>query len=107
MKPLIPALAFILSASAALAEAPCENPSTQLCQKACAVLATKFVLAAHPQNHSAATPVRAAWGDNSDDNPGSAEIAQRLAGIAGLSLDYINALPLQQSKAAVVAYCPK
>jgi hypothetical protein len=107
MKPLLAALALILSASAALADAPCENPSTQLCQKACAVMAAKLVIATHPRSHSAATPVRAAWADNSDDNPGSAENAQRLAGIAGLSLDYINGLTLQQSKAAVVAYCPK
>jgi hypothetical protein len=48
MKPLIPAIALILSASAALADAPCEDPSAQLCQKACAVMAAKFVLATHP-----------------------------------------------------------
>jgi hypothetical protein len=107
MKTLLAAATLILSASAAMAGAPCENPSAELCQKACAVMAAKFVLATHPQSHATGTPVRAAWVDNSDDNPGSLENAQRLAASAGLSLDYINGMTLTQSRAAVLAYCPK
>ena len=49
MKTLLAAATLILSASAAMAGAPCENPSAELCQKACAVMAAKFVLATHPQ----------------------------------------------------------
>ena len=44
MNPLIPATVLLLSASAAMADAPCENPVAPVCQKACAVMGAKYVL---------------------------------------------------------------
>ena len=44
MKILIAALSLALTASAAMAEAQCENPRAEPCRKACAVMGAKFVL---------------------------------------------------------------
>jgi hypothetical protein len=106
MKTLVAAVTLILSASTAMAEAPCENPAAELCQKACAVMGAKYVLM-HQQSSRANASIHPVRADMSADNPGWRENAERLATIAGLSLDYIDGLTLQQSKAAVAAYCPR
>jgi hypothetical protein len=49
MKTLVAAVTLILSASAAMAEAPCQNPVAPECQKACAVMGAKYVLAMRNQ----------------------------------------------------------
>jgi hypothetical protein len=107
MKTLIAAVALTLSASAAMAEAPCENPVAQACQKACAVMGAKYVLSVRRKDAQPAARVQAVRVDSAEDNTGSLERAQHLARIAGLSLDYIDGLTLSQSKAAIAAYCPR
>lgn len=105
MRTLLAATALLLSASAAMAEAPCENPAAQICQKACAAMGAKYVLLLRERQLGAQVqPVRA--GDPLD-RTGSLENAERLARLAGLSLDYIDGLPAGQISRAIAAYCPR
>lgn len=68
MKTLISAVALILSASTAMAEAPCQNPVAPACQKACAVMGAKYILLI--RERSLATTVQV-----QNDNSGSLENA--------------------------------
>ena len=100
MKTLIAIVALLLSASTAVAEAPCENPVTPACQKACAVMGAKYVLLKHEPNLLTTARVQT-------DNVGSLDIAQRLVRFAGLSLPYIASLTVQQINGAITLSCPR
>jgi hypothetical protein len=106
MKTLIAAVSLILSASAAMAEAPCQDPVTIPCQKACAVMGAKYVLSMREQSLQANVQVKAVRVGNPLDR-GDLAAAQRLASFAGLSLDYIDGLTTQQINGAIAAYCPR
>jgi len=105
MKTLLTAAALLLTASAAMAEAPCENPTAQICQKACAVMGAKYMLSVREQQLPAR--VRSVRAGDPLDQTGSFENAERLARFAGLSLDYIDGLPVEQISRAVATYCPR
>jgi hypothetical protein len=105
MKTLTAAAILLLSTSAAMAEAPCQSPQTPSCQKACAVMGAKFVLSMRkntPPSH-VQTVRTAAPGDAED----SLEGAQRLARLAGLSLDYIEAMTVRDVNRGVAKSCPR
>ena len=106
MKTLMAAVTLILSASAAMAEAPCQNPISLPCQKACAVMGAKYVLSIREQNLQTGVQVKAVRAGNPFDR-GDLAAAQRLASFAGLSLDYIDGLTMQQINGAIAAYCPR
>jgi hypothetical protein len=103
MKTLIAAVTLVLSASAAMAEAPCQSPVAPECQKACAVMGAKYVLWSRDRDLPAGAQLQTV----SDDGQNPLAAAQRLAGYTGLSLDYIGGLPMQQVKQAVETYCPR
>jgi hypothetical protein len=103
MKTLIPALALILSAFAAMAEAPCQNPVVPACEKACAVMGAKYILWIRGRDLPAGAQLQTVSTDSQD----ALASAQHLASFAGLSLDYIDGLPMQQVKQAIAAYCPR
>jgi hypothetical protein len=107
MKTLIAAATLILSVSAAMAQAPCEAPRAPACQKACAVMGAKFVLSMRDRSRGTRAPVQAVRMIDPVDSDPSLASAQRLASFAGLSLDYIDALTVQQISRAIVTYCPK
>lgn len=107
MKTPIAAAIFILSASAAMAEAPCQNPVASDCQKACAMIGAKYILLMREQSLQPGAHFQMVRAEEPADNPGSLENAQRLARIAGLTLDYIDGMTWPQSKATVAAYCPR
>jgi len=100
MKTLIVAVALILVASIAMAEAPCQNPVAPVCRKSCAVIGAKFILTMREQTLT--TPVR-----EQNDKVGSIEKAQRLARLAGLSLYYIDNLTVPQINRALAIFCPR
>jgi hypothetical protein len=100
MKALISVVALLLSASTAVAEAPCENPATLACRQACAVMGAKYVLLMREPNLP--TTVRL-----QTDNVGSLDNAQRLARFAGLSLPYIASLTVQQINGPIALSCPR
>jgi hypothetical protein len=103
MKTLIAAVTLLLTALPALAGAPCQNPLTPSCQKACAVMGAKFVLAARPQ--SLLTPVQTVRANDTLDAGGAMDNARRLARLAGVSLDYIDGMTLQEINGAIAASC--
>ena len=107
MKTLMAAVTLFLSASAAMAEAPCQNPVAPACQKACAAMGAKYVLSMRQQNLQSHMPVRAIRVGDSEDNAGSLENAERLARLAGLSRDYIDGLTAREISGAIAAYCPR
>ncbi len=107
MKTLVAATALLLSASAAMAEAPCQNPVASDCQKACAMIGAKYILSMREQSLPPGAHFQTVRAEEPADNPGSLENAQRLARIAGLTLDYIDGMTWPQSKAAIAAYCPQ
>jgi hypothetical protein len=100
MKTLISVAALLLSASTAMAEAPCENPVTPACRQACAAMGAKYVLLMREPNLLTAVRVQA-------DNVGSLDNTQRLARFAGLSLPYIASLTVQQINGAIALSCPR
>ena len=100
MKALISVVALLLSASTAVAEAPCENPVTLACRQACAVMGAKYVLLMRESNLPTTVRVHT-------DNVGSLDNAQRLARFAGLSLPYIASLTVQQINGAIALSCPR
>jgi hypothetical protein len=100
MKTIAAAAALFLSASAALAEAPCENPVAPPCQKACAAMAAKLVLATR---RPSLQPV--STGDA--DAVGTTEGVQKLARLSGLTIDELERMPLSGLRRAVVSYCRK
>jgi hypothetical protein len=105
MKILIAALTLALTASAAMAEAPCENPSALPCRKACAVMGARFALSMREQalEMRAATPKLDLTSFDTDETLAG---ARRLASFAGLSLRYIDAMTLPEIRRAVNEYCP-
>ena len=103
MKTLVAAVVLILSASAAMAEAPCQSPAAVECQKACAVMGAKYVLWRRERDLPAGAPLQTV--SATSENPLAA--ARQLAGLAGLSLDYVDALSMQQVRQAVETYCPR
>ena len=107
MKMLIAAATFILSASAAMAEVPCQSPVASDCQKACAMIGAKYILSMREQSLQTGAHLQMVRAEEPADNPGSLENAQRLARIAGLTLDYIDGMTWPQGKAAIAAYCPR
>lgn len=100
MKTLIAVVALLLSASTAVAEAPCENPVTLACRQGCAVMGAKYVLMMREPNLLTTVRVQT-------DNVGPLENAQRLARFAGLSLPYIASLTMQQINGAIAFSCPR
>ena len=102
MKMLMAAAVLVLSTSAAMAEAPCQNPVLLSCQKACAAMGAKLVLTTRKQNMSV-RPVRA----SDADSFGTLEDAERLARLSGLSLAYIDGLTVREVRAAIAGYCPR
>src|SRR5262249_20351111 len=107
MRTLIAAASLMLSASAAMAGAPCENPVSPPCQKACAVMGAKYVLALQGRGAPLQARVQPARAGEPLARTASLVNAERLARFAGLSLDYINALSAEQIGRAIAAYCPK
>jgi hypothetical protein len=112
MKTLLAALILALTSSVAMGQAPCENPRTLPCQKACALMGAKFVLAMRKQaleieQLSRATASRARLVVSADEtNTGQMlENAQRLAGFAGVSLQEVDRMRLRDLSAAVDQYC--
>jgi hypothetical protein len=103
VKTLISAMVLLLSASAAMAEAPCQNPVATACQKACAVMGAKYVLAMREQNLQAGARIQIVRADA--EKPLAS--AQHLARFADLSLDYIDGLTVREISGAIAAYCPK
>jgi hypothetical protein len=103
MKMLVAAVTLILSASAAMAEAPCENPVSPPCEKACAAMGAKYVLWRREQDRPGVAQLQTVSANS--ESPLAA--AHRLAGIAGLSLDYVDALSMRQVSQAVETYCPR
>ncbi len=103
MKLFVAAVTLIVSTSAAMAEAPCESPATSSCRQACAVMGAKYVLWQRERDTTAGATFQTV-SDNSE-NPLAA--AHRLAGMAGLSLDYVDALSMREVRQAVEAYCPR
>jgi hypothetical protein len=100
MKTLISVVALLLSASTAVAEAPCKNPVTLACRQTCAVMGAKYVLLMRDPNLPTTVPVQT-------DNVGSLDNAERLARFAGLSLPYIASLTVQQIHGAIALSCPR
>jgi hypothetical protein len=100
MKTLISVVALLLSASTAVAEAPCENPVTLACRQACAVMGAKHVLSMREPNPLTTVRVQT-------DDVGSLDSAQRLARFAGLSLPYIARLTVQKINGAIASSCPR
>ena len=103
MKVLVATVTLILSASAAMAEAPCQSPLGAECQKACAVMGAKYVLWRREQDRSAAAQLQTV--SASSDNPLAA--ARRLASFADLSIDYVDHLSMREVRQAVEASCPR
>jgi hypothetical protein len=103
MKTPLAALTLILPVSAAMAEAPCQNPVAPECQKACAVMGAKYVLAMRSRTLQAGVRVQTVRADAEDPLAN----AQRLARFAGLSLDYIDGLTMRQVNGAIAEYCPR
>ena len=103
MKMLVAAVTLMLSASAAIAEAPCQSPVGLECQKACAVMGAKYVLWRREQDRPAAAQLQTV--SASSDNPLAA--ARRLASLAGLSIDYVDNLSMGEVRQAVEASCPR
>ena len=99
MKTLIAAI-FALSASSALAQAPCENPTALPCQKACAVIGAKLVLAER-QNAGATVRLTTLSSESAPDS------AQRLARLAGVSLIDIDRMTLRDASDGVANSCPR
>lgn len=106
MKTLMAAVSLLLSASAALAGAPCQNPAVPACETACAALGAKLALSLRQQGAMPGGQVQKIGTGKSLDDDGFAG-AQRLAHLARLSLDYIGGMTVQQARGAVAAYCPK
>ena len=112
MKTLLAALILAMTSSVAMGQAPCENPRTLPCQKACALMAAKFVLSMRAQTleieqMSRETGARArlflsADGTNTWQMP---ENARRLAEIAGVSLQEVDGMRPRDLRAAVEQYC--
>ncbi|MBV9554652.1 MAG: hypothetical protein JO032_17865 [Alphaproteobacteria bacterium] len=98
MRTIAAVAALILSASAAMAEAPCENPLAPPCQKACAALGAKLILATR---RAGVQPVSAA------DGAGTMGGALHLARRSGRSVDYIEGVPFPRLREAVRASCPR
>lgn len=103
MKTPMAAMALLLSASAAMAEAPCQSPVGLECQKACAVMGAKYVLWRREQDRPAAVQLQTVSANS--DSPLAA--ARRLAGFAGLSIDYVDNLSMRAVRQAVEATCPR
>jgi hypothetical protein len=112
MKILMAAVILVLGASTAVAEAPCQNPLTPPCQRACAIMGAKYVLLMRQQTQQ--TPARvqtvragnpAAIDPAGPETGNPLEVAQRLARIAGLSLQYIDGMKLQEIKGAIAESC--
>jgi hypothetical protein len=111
MKTLIAALTLALLASPAFAEAPCQNPSTSRCQKACAIMGAKLALSMREQ--ALATRAQESDGHTFDATVrltslrtrDALEGAQRLARLAGFSLQDIDKMTLRDVSAAVVKNC--
>jgi hypothetical protein len=105
MKMLITAMTLALTASAAMAEARCENPRAEPCRKACAVMGARFALSMREQalEMRAATPKLDLTSFDTDETLVG---ARRLAYFAGLSLQYIDAMTLPEIRRAVDEYCP-
>ena len=103
MNPLIPAAILLLSASAAMADAPCENPVVPVCQKACAVMGAKYILWRREQDRPGVAQLQIVSANS--DNPLAA--ARRLASFAELSLDYVDGLSMGEVRRTVEASCPR
>lgn len=112
MKTLTAAAALILSATTAMAEAPCQNPRTTPCQQACAMMGAKYVLLLRQpaqQTPARVLPIRAsnslAIAPASLVAGGSLEAAQRLAHIAGFSVEDIGGMKLPDISSAIAESC--
>jgi len=105
MKTLIAAITLMLAASAAMAAAPCQNPLTLPCQKACAAMGVKFVLSMREQ--TLGTRVRTVHVGDTRETVEAMASAQQLARFAGLSLQYIDGMTLHDVSRAVDAYCAR
>ena len=103
MTPLLPAMILLLSASAAMADAPCQNPVVPACRKACAVMGAKYVLWRREQDRPGVAQLQIVSANS--DNPLAA--ARRLASFAGLSLEYVDGLSMNEVRRTVEASCPR
>ena len=101
MKTLIAALMIALTASSAMAEAPCESPPTLPCQKACAAMGAKFVMSMRQDRQNAINVVKS----SATYSAGMVERARHLAGFAGVSLQDIDRMTLHDLAGAVGEYC--
>jgi len=86
-----------------MADAPCQNPVVPACQKACAVMGAKYVLAMRERTLQAGIRVQTVRADAGEPLAN----AQYLARFAGLSIDYIDGLTVRQINGAIAAYCPR
>jgi hypothetical protein len=115
MKTLIAPLILVLTASTAMAGAPCENPHMLPCQKACAVMGAKFALTMHEQAVEMRTLESAVRARRSMPMldltslhaTATQQDAEYLARFAGVSLTYIEGMTLKEAKRAVDEYCPR
>jgi hypothetical protein len=113
MKMLMAALILALTSSVAMGQAPCENPRALPCQKTCALMGAKFVLAMREQileieQLSRETASRARLVVSAADGTNTwqmLENARRLAGFAGVSLQEVDRMRLRDLGAAVDRYC--
>jgi hypothetical protein len=112
MKILLAAVILALTSSVAIAEAPCESPRTLPCQKACALMGAKFVLAMREQtleieqvSQETASRGRVVLSSTGANTWQMLENAQRLAGFAGVSLQEVDRMRLRDLGAAVDRYC--
>lgn len=112
MKTLLAALILALTSSVAMGQAPCENPRTPPCQKACALIAAKFVLSMRAQtleieqlSRETASRGRVVLSSSGANTWQMLENAQRLAGLAGVSLQEVDGMRLRDLGAAVEQYC--
>ena len=115
MKTLIVPVMLLLTASTAMAQAPCENPIAPSCQKACAIMGAKFALTMHEQAlemRSLESAVQAKSAKPKLDltslhATATQADADQLARSAGVSLQSIDGITLREAKRAVDEFCPR
>jgi 4-pyridoxate dehydrogenase len=115
MKTALAAVTLLMTVSAALAEAPWENPSAPQCQKACALMGAKFALSMREQALKTQAQILAVQSGRpaprvdltSFDNDATLGGVRYLAQIAGRSLHDINGMTLREARHAVEQYCPQ